>query len=160
MLVVPLVGLGSTVPRLERADGSEPHISLVDPFTAEPDPGTLAELAAFFADVVPFPVRLAGLSEFPGGAPYLSPEPATPFRRIVHELTRRFPELRSTRASFDDAVPHLSVPLREGEDVEALRRALDPFLPVTARAQEAELWRREGDACHTVAHFGFGTSAA
>ena len=160
MLVVPLVGLGSAVPRLDPGTGSEPYISLVDPFTADPDAGTLAELGSFFADVVPFPVRLTGLSEFPGGSPYLPPEPAAPFRRIVHELTRRFPELRSTRASFDEAVPHLNVPLREGEDVEALRRSLDPFLPITTRAQAAELWRCHGDTCHTVAHFGFGTSAA
>lgn len=159
VLVVPLPGLSSVVPRLSQAEGPVPHVTLLDPFALEPDPGTLAELAMFFADVLPFAVRLAGVSQFPGGSTYLTPEPSAPFRRLTSEITRLFPELPRPPASFD-GVPHLTVPRQTGETLEDLQRELDPWLPVTVAADEASLWQVHDDAVRTVGVFPFGTSAA
>ena len=158
LLVVPLAGAGSAVPRLA-GSMPPPHVVLVDPFTLAPEEGTLAELGAFFADVVPFPVHLVGVSQFPSGSAYLTPDPAAPFRRLAHELSRVFADLPPHPTSFED-VPHIPVTLREGEDVAALQHDVEPCLPATTMAREAVLWRRTGDAVETVATFAFATSAA
>lgn len=158
LLVVPLAGVASAVPRLE-TPASVPHVTLVDPFTLPADEGTVAELEMFFADVVPFAVRLVGVSQFPSGSTYLTPEPATPFRRLTHELNRVFPELPRRPASFEDA-PHVPVTLREDETLENLQQELEPWLPATTVAREATLWEYDGHEVRTVAVFPFATSAA
>lgn len=160
VLVVPLPGLADTLPLLAEADGPVPHIGLLDPFPLAPETGTLAELTSFFADVVPFPVTLTGVSQFPGGSAYLTPQPPAPFRHLVHGLSRLFPELPRHRTAFGESVPHLSLPEREGEDLTALQEQLEADLPVTTVAREAALWWREDAETRTLATFAFGTSAA
>jgi hypothetical protein len=157
-LVVPLPGLVRVVPPL--GGGIVPHVPLVEPFAEleDVDAGVLAELRAFFADVVPFPFTLTDITEFPGGSTYLTPEPAAPFRRLTHAVVRLFPEVPRQRGAFD-LVPHLTVPDAAELSLEALREDFAPWLPVTAMAREAALWSRQGDA-RTVATFPFGTSAA
>lgn len=156
--MVPLPGVASAVPRLA-APTALPHVTLVDPFTLTPDEGTVAELEMFFADVVPFAVRLEGVAQFPSGSTYLSPEPTAPFRRLAHELNRVFPELPRHPASFEDA-PHVPVALRDDETLEDLQQEVDPWLPVTTVAREATLWEYDGGEVRTVAVFPFATSAA
>jgi hypothetical protein len=159
-VVVPLPGLISVVPPLGR-EQTVPHVPLLGAF-AEPDDideGVLGELRAYFADVVPFAVRLADVSQFPGGEAYLFPEPAAPFRHLAQGLVRLFPELPPRRDTVD-LVPHLGVALRPGEDLEQLRHDLDPWLPVSTLAREAALWLPEEDGVRTLATFRFGTSAA
>lgn len=160
LLVVPLPGLLSVVPALARGQVT-PHVRLIAPFTAaaDLDEGVLGELRTFFADVVPFQVTLADLTQFPGGSAYLVPEPAAPFRRLTQKLLQLFPEL-PRRREFGEAAPHLEVPLGRGEDLEVLRRDLAPWLPVTVMARVAELWWVEDGQTRTLATFGFGTSAA
>jgi hypothetical protein len=159
LLVVPLPGLVSVVPPLSRG-AVVPHIPLVDPFADPPriDEGVLAELRDYFADVVPFAVRLTELSQYPGGSAYLAPDPTAPFRHLTQGLLRLFPELPRRRPSFE-LVPHLAVELPPGEDLELLREQLDPWLPVATLARQAALWLQD-DGVRTLATFPFGTSAA
>ena len=160
MVVVPLPGLLSVVPPLGRS-ALVPHVPLLDPFAAvsDLDDGVLSELRSYFADVVPFALRLTDLSQFPGGSAYLTPEPAAPFRHLTAGLVRLFPEFARRRGMFD-VVPHLTVQLGPGEDLERLRSDLDPWLPVATLAREAALWWLEEDGVRTLATFPFGTSAA
>jgi hypothetical protein len=160
MVVVPLPGLLSVVPPLGRS-ALVPHVPLLDPFAAvsDLDDGVLSELRSYVADVVPFAVRLTDLSQFPGGSAYLTPEPGAPFRHLTAGLVRLFPEFARRRGMFD-VVPHLTVQLGPGEDLERLQNDLDPWLPVATLAREAALWWLEEDGVRTLATFPFGTSAA
>jgi len=160
LLVVPLPGLVALAPPLG-VGVAVPHVPIVDPFPPadDLDQGVVAELRGYFADVVPFPVRLGALTEFPGGPPYLTPEPPAPFRRLAHGLARLFPELPRPRGTVD-LVPHLTVPAAPGTPVEELRERLEPWLPVTTVAREAALWSWAEDGVRTLATFPFGTTAA
>ena len=160
LLVVPLPGLASVVPPLGRTP-VVPHVSLVEPFAdlADLDEGVVAELQAFFADVVPFGFELKELTQFPGGAAYLTPKPSAPFRHLTLGLRRLFPELPRQRGTFD-LVPHLTVAAGPGQGLDELHADLDPWLPVTTLAREAALWWQSGEGVRTLARFTFGTSAA
>lgn len=160
LLVVPLPGLVSVVPPLGRTP-TVPHVPLLDPFAdvSQLDEGVMAELREFFADVVAFGFELHELSQFPGGAPYLAPKPAAPFRHLTLGLQRLFPELPRQRDTFD-LVPHLTVAAGAGQGLDRLRAELAPWLPVTTLAREAALWWHSGDGVRTLATFPFGTNAA
>lgn len=160
LLVVPLPGLASVVPPLGRAS-QVPHVPLVEPFAdlAALDEGAISELRGFFADVVAFGFDLTELSQFPGGAPYLAPKPAAPFRHLTLGLQRLFPELPRRRGTFD-LVPHMTVALGPGQGLDELHAELAPWLPVTTLAREAALWWQSDEGVRTLATFPFGTSAA
>lgn len=160
LLVVPLPGLLSVMPPLAR-DATVPHVPLAEPFADVDtiDEGVLGELRSYFADVVPFPVRVSEVSQFPGGSAYLAPEPAAPFRHLTQGLARLFPELPRPRGTFD-LVPHVNVEVGPDEDIERLRADLHPWLPVATLAREAALWLRKEGGVRVLATFPFGTSAA
>jgi hypothetical protein len=160
LLVVPLPGLLSVVPPLT-GDTTLPHVPLVEPFADADaiDEGVIGELRSYFADVVPFTVRLSEVSQFPGGSAYLAPEPTAPFRHLTQGLGRLFPELPRRRGTFD-LVPHVNVETGADEDLDRLRADLDPWLPVATLAREGALWLREDGAVRVLATFPFGTSAA
>jgi 2'-5' RNA ligase len=138
------------------------HVTLVVPFVAPEQltDGVVTELAGLFGDVVPFPFELAQASRFPEGPVYLAPDPAAPFRHLVGELGRAFPEHPPYEGRFDGVVPHLTVPLRDGEEMGDLQRLVDDEGPVRALAAEAELLRVDDEGISVVAHFPFGTTAA
>jgi hypothetical protein len=171
-LQIPVPELESVVrPRLERrspglvgggSDDTHAHITLLAPFAAKEDltEGLRSELRELFSDVTAFTFALTSVCEFPGGTVYLAPEPAAPFRALTHELFRRFPEYPPYGGEFDDIVPHLSIPMPDGDDPDQLRFLLNPRLPITARAQEAVLFWYEAGASRTLETFSFGTSAA
>jgi 2'-5' RNA ligase superfamily len=172
VLLVPVPELEFVVrPRVERrtpshlsADPEETHahVTLLGPFATldELTSGVFAELRSFFSDVTPFLFNLTAVREFPGGAAYLSPDPATPFRQLTNELFRRFPEYPPYGRELDDVVPHLSVYLAEDERIDQLRRELAPRLPIRAQAMEASLVWFEPGRFRTLETFPFGTSAA
>ena len=172
LLSLPVPELDTLVrPRLLRrspeevpADRHDPvaHVTLLSPFAdrAELTEGVLAELRWFFADVTPFTFTLMSLNRFPSGTVYLAPSPPAPFRQLTLELARRFPEYPPYGGAFDDVVPHLSIPVAEGEDLEDLGLELEPLLPLTAHAREAALYWWEPGSCGTIETFPFGTTAA
>jgi 2'-5' RNA ligase superfamily len=139
-----------------------PHVTLLAPFAPRDrlTDGVVTELADLFADVVPFPFELARASRFPDGAAYLAPDPAAPFRNLVTELGRAFPEYPPYEGRFDEVVPHVTVPLNDGEVVEDLQRIVDHHGPVRALAAEAQLVWVDSEGVDVVAHFPFGTAAA
>ena len=172
LVTIPVPDLEAVVrARLERSapravpddlDDTVAHITLLGPFVTLSDltDGVLDELERFFADVTPFEFALTGIHQFPGGTVYLSPSPAAPFRHLTHELSRLFPEHPPYGGAFDEVIPHLSVPIPEGETVEALEFELAPRFPLTTHAREAALFWWEPGASRTLATFPFGTSAA
>lgn len=172
LLLVPVPELEFVVrPRLERRSPEQQpldedeviaHITLLGPFADLDaiDEGLISELGSFFADVVPFGFQLTGISAFPGGMTYLSPEPAAPFRQLTHELMRRFPEYPPYGGEFSDVIPHLTVPMPAGEDVEQLRFEVGPRLPINAHAREAALYWWDPHHPRTLETFPFGTTAA
>jgi len=172
LLLIPVPELEFVVrPRLERRfpeqlpldqDELIAYITLLGPFADLDaiDDGLVAELQSFFSDVLPFGFSLTGISVFPGGTTYLSPEPAAPFRQLTHELMRRFPEYPPYGGEFSDVIPHLTVPIPAGEDAEQLRFEVGPRLPISAHAREARLYWWEPHHHRTLETFTFGTAAA
>lgn len=146
---------------LPAEDGSAAHITLLAPFMSpeDADEGVLAELTRFFGEVTAFAFELTTVTQFPGGTVYLTPEPPEVFRRLTIGLHRLFPEFPPYGGVFDDVVPHLSVPMPPEEDVGTLRSALHRRLPISAHATEARLVHIT-ERMHTLARFGFGTTAA
>jgi hypothetical protein len=145
-LVLPVPELEATVPGA--------HIVLLAPFleVAAVEPGVVAELREFFADLTPFAYVLNEVVEFPEGRRYLPPQPVGVFRRITHSLRHTFPEVVGPATSLETVVPHLSLP--EGIEVPT---------PLEVHAREALLVHDTsplGPRTTTLATFRFGTSAA
>ena len=138
------------------------HLTLLAPFAPRDEltDGVVTELDGLFADVVPFPFELSRASRFPEGPAYLAPDPPAPFRHLVNELGRAFPEYPPYEGRFDEVVPHVTVPLRNGEGLDDLQRLVDDHGPVRALAAEAQLVWVDGEGVEVVAHFPFGTTAA
>ena len=160
--VILPVGVADRMVR-ERRLGARAHITLLAPFVPEGelDHGVLAELGRFFADVTPFEVRMAQVCAFPSGLVYLAPEPAAVLRRLTHELHRLFPEFPPYGGAFDEVVPHLTVPLLDGEDTAALGTALAAGLPMLEWLTRAELVLGTSEVIHeTLATFPFASTAA
>ncbi len=143
-------------------DDTVAHITLLGPFVdlSHLTEGVLDELERFFGDVTAFDFQLTGIHTFPGGTVYLSPSPAAPFRHLTHELSRLFPEHPPYDGAFDDVVPHLTVPVPDGESTESLEFELGSRFPISTYAREAALFWWEPGASRTIATFPFGTSAA
>ncbi|HET7682040.1 MAG TPA: 2'-5' RNA ligase family protein [Marmoricola sp.] len=146
-----MTGLVLMVPEA-RAITPHAHITLLAPFgrDASPGAGELEEAAEFFAEQPPFDFRLTGVSTFPSGTRYLSPEPATRFSRLTHALHRLFPEYPPYAGEFELVVPHLTIP----DD------AVVGPLPILGHARSATLLHADHGAFTELASFPFGASAA
>ena len=158
-----LVQAASGAPRRLPGFQSVPaHITLLAPFLPEDrlDDGTWDVLGRFFADITPFTFELTDVCEFPDGLTYLSPEPAATFRLLTAQLHKLFPEFPPYGGAFDEIVPHLTVPLSEGEDVAALSAALAPGLPLSVRAASASVFVSDEEGTRVLGQLPFGTSAA
>ena len=142
------------------------HVTLIAPFVepGELTDGHLAELGTLFSDVVPFSFALAETCAFPDGRVYLAPEPASPFRQLTHALARAFPEYPPYEGRFETVVPHVTVPLLEGEDLDDVARLVAErgLRHGTGRgyAQEAQLLAVGDDELRVLAEFPFGMTAA
>lgn len=148
--------------RIPRDRSPAAHIALIAPFLPldRIDDGVLAELERCFAGLTSFGYTLTEVCEFPDGVVYLSPEPAAPFRRLTLELHRLFPEASPHGVTFDDVVPHLTVPMPPDEIAEDLRAQLAHTLPLTAHAVEASLVHVAEEDIHVIATLPFGIDAA
>jgi len=149
-----LVDSASAGPRRLPGFGAVPaHITLLAPFLPEGqlDDSTWETLGQFFADITPFGFELTDVCEFPSAAT---------FRRLTSELHKLFPEFPPYGGAFDDIVPHLTVPLADGEDVTALTAALTPSLPLSVHAAAAAVFVTDDDGTRVLGTLPFGTSAA
>ncbi len=158
-LVIPVAAADWLV--LGRAPAGA-HVPLLVPFLprAELTEGLVAELAVLFADVVPFSFDLDQVCAFPSGEVYLAPHPPTPFRQLTTELARRFPTLAPSVGQFPDVVPHVSVPLVDGESLSDVERRVRDHGPLQGVATEVRLVRLDEELAEVVAAFPFGTAAA
>jgi hypothetical protein len=154
-LVVPVVAADWLV--RDRA-GLPAHVPLLAPFIPRSavTEGLLGELGALFSDVVPFSFDLDEVCAFPSGEVYLAPHPPSPFRQLAAQLARRFPRPPSAVGRFSDVVPHVSVPLVDGETLSDVARRVRAHGPLQELATEARL---VADA-EVLAVFPFGTAAA
>jgi hypothetical protein len=173
---LPITGVVIPVPEADRflqSASGEPrrlpgvgtvpaHITLLAPFLPEGqlDDSTWETLGEFFADITPFSFELTDVCEFPSGVTYLAPEPAATFRRLTSELHKLFPEFPPYGGAFDDIVPHLTVPLADGEDFAGLARTLGPGLPLQVHAATAAVFVTDEDGTRVLGSLPFGTSAA
>jgi hypothetical protein len=138
------------------------HVTLLNPFAppAALTDGVVGELAALFADVVPFSFTLDEVCTFPTGTVYLAPDPSAPFRQLTAELARRFPEYPPYCGGFDEIVPHVAIPSDEETALRATRARLAGHGSVVCHASEAQLVLVGDGSQEVVATFGFGLVAA
>jgi hypothetical protein len=73
---------------------------------------------------------------------------------------RRFPEHPPYQGQFTDIVPHLTVPLLDGESLADVEQRVGAHGPVRAQATEARLLWVSDAGYEVVAVFPFGTTAA
>ena len=116
--------------------GVPPHVTLLVP--SPHDEEAIAEALAPFG---PFDVAFVRVDRFPGTL-WLAPEPVESFRSMIETLVARFPEHPPYGGVFGDAVPHLTV---AQEELAAAAAALEPALPVRARAEGALLLEQVRD---------------
>ncbi len=168
-LVVPVPSMDWLVlDRRPATDGLRvpAHVTVIAPFVPpdEISDGHLGELETLFSDVVPFSFTLDQTAEFPEGIVYLAPEPATPFRQLTHALARAFPEYPPYEGRFETVVPHVTVPVLDGESAEDVERLVEAHRAehgsVRVYAQEAQLLVVRGNDLTVRADFPFGMAAA
>ncbi|MCW2543550.1 MAG: hypothetical protein JWM40_1102 [Frankiales bacterium] len=125
------------------APGMPAHVTLLYPFTSEPDAGVLAELAFFFSGIDGFPLTFGSIAEFPEVV-YLAPDQVTECQELTAALARRWPDFPPYGGLFEEVVPHLTVVNSPDGDLRSrARAAVETELPVASRASEASLWVRE-----------------
>ena len=114
--------------------GVPPHVTLLIPAPADVD-GAAEALGPFGA----FDVRFARLDRFPGTL-WLAPEPGGPFVAMTEALAARFPEHAPYEGAFEGITPHLTV--AQGEDLDEAATAVEPQLPLRARASSVVLFEQ------------------
>jgi 2'-5' RNA ligase len=114
--------------------GVPPHVTLLIPAPPDVDRATAA-LASFG----PFEVSFARFGRFPD-ALWLAPEPDEPFVAMTEALLSRFPDHKPYGGDFAEITPHLTV--AQGEELSEAEAALEPLLPLRARASSVVLFER------------------
>ena len=142
------------------------HVTLLSPFVPpdEVSDGLVSELSSLFGDVVAFSFVLDEVCAFPDGTVYLAPEPSSPFRQLTHALARAFPEYPPYEGRFETVVPHVTVPLLDGETADDVERILtahhEQQRTPRAYAQEAQLLLVGKNELRVLHEFPFGMAAA
>ena len=117
-------------------------------------------LRAFFAARRPLEFDLVRLDEFPGLVAYAAPEPEEELRATMRALWALFPEYPPYGRPGSDPPPHATL-AQLGDDPdsvrEAVRRRVEPLLPVQCVAREAALFEEyEPDRCRVRETLPFG----
>ena len=129
------------------AQGVPAHVTLLYPFMPPDRLGedVRAEVARLIAGQAAFPFTLARVERWPDVV-WLAPEPDAPFRRLIDELARAFPDYPPYGGVHAEVVPHLTVAQdpRPGY-LEAAEHALPALLPIRDVAREAWLIAHAAD---------------
>jgi 2'-5' RNA ligase len=120
----------------------------------------LETLRGFFEARRPLAFDLVRLDEFPGLVVYAAPEPEDELRATMRALWALFPDYPPYREPGGDPPPHATL-AQLGDDPdavrEAVRRRVEPLLPVRCVAREASLFEEyEPDRCRVRETFPFG----
>ncbi len=139
------------------AQGVPAHITVVYPF--RPDGPALdaavKELRSLFANIAPMRFTLAHVGAFPG-VTWLAPEPAYPFRQLIEDLSRMFPDCQPYGGTFKNPIPHLTVIVRSQDngDYHAVHDQFvleaDECLPIESEIREVLLLVQGPDSLWTT----------
>jgi 2'-5' RNA ligase len=118
------------------------------------------KLREFFAARRPLEFDLVRVEEFPGLVMYAAPEPEDELRATMRALWTLYPEYPPYREPGGDPPPHATL-AQLGDDPDAVREAVrkrvEPLLPVRCVAREASLFEEyEPDSCRVRETFPFG----
>ncbi len=167
-LVVPVPAAEDAVGRWRAAydrwakKGVPAHVTVQGPFLPPErvDDQVLARLEALLRDAGSRPFSLTAARRLPGIV-YLAPESDEPFARLTQLLAREWPELPGYGGGIRSVGRyHLTVartlsPLT----ARAAARAIQPFLPIAARTEEALLFAVDSDERVTrVGRFAIGSA--
>src|SRR5687767_6177654 len=119
--------------------GVPAHVTILVPFVPsdELSAEVRAALVRVAAETAPFEARFARVERFPD-AVWLAPEPAAPFREMTQRMETAFPDHPPYEGIHAEVVPHLTIGLGAGADLDRLERvarACPPFR-TTVRAIE------------------------
>lgn len=137
--------------------GVPAHITVLYPFLVPGalDEATIDELRAIFAGVPPFPFTLGSVARFPDVV-YLAPQPTEPFSRLTAAIATRWSQTPPYGGIYHEIIPHLTVAhTAKTSVVEAIRRELEPNLPIACVAREAWLMANRGDNWVVEGQFPF-----
>lgn len=127
--------------RQPEAGAAVAHVSIARVVVEEERiPCSLVEqFAAACAGFGPFPFEFEKVSVFTGGVVHLLPTRTEPFCALSHVFDSMSP-VQGATVEPSPGVPHLTVAyLKSIQDLDALRREIEPHLPVKGEALEAHL---------------------
>jgi 2'-5' RNA ligase len=143
-------------------EGIPLSLTLLAPFVPRDELGEehLETLCEFFAVRRPLEFDLVRLAEFPGLVVYAAPEPEEELRATMRALWALFPDYPPYGEPGSDPPPHATL-AQLGDDPEAVREAVrrrvEPLLPVHCVAGEAALFEEyEPDRCRVRETLRFG----
>lgn len=128
--------------------GIPAHITVLFPFVqaGQVGPELLTRLTALFRGVAGFGFRLGRTDWFGEDVLWLGPEPDAPFRDLTGLVCQEFPGSSPYEGKFTEVVPHLTIGHgRPLADLREAERAVQPSLPVKARATSVSLYTRPAD---------------
>jgi 2'-5' RNA ligase len=120
--------------------GVPAHVTLLYPFVPPErlDDEIEAKLGAIIGQAEPFEFVLGRTERFPELL-YLAPEPPKPFVQLTEAIAAAWPEHPPYEGVHDVVIPHLTVAGAEDRVLDEIAKALEPELPIEARASEAVL---------------------
>ena len=127
--------------------GMPAHVTLLYPFVpaAQLDASVEERLAVVVRREDPFDFVLRRIARFDEQLLYLPPEPAEPFLRLTEAIAAEWPEHPPYEGIHETVVPHLTVAHAEEAVLDGIGQALEPKLPIDARAHEASLFEEGED---------------
>ncbi len=167
-LIVPIPEaepvVGEYRDRLDRSAswGVPAHVTVLFPFLppAAVDEKVHAAVTQIAARVPAFFLSFDRVGWFGERVLWLAPDPPDPFHVLTAALTARFPGVRPYEGQFAEVVPHLTIGHdRPAAELTAAARAVEPHLPIRARATTLRLitGRSEpGAAWSSLADFALG----
>src|SRR5919197_629007 len=120
--------------------GVPAHVTLLYPFVPPErlDDEIEAKLGAIIRRAEPFEFVLGRTERFPELL-YLAPERREPFLHLTEAIAGAWPEPPPYEGVHDFVIPHLTVAGAEERVLDEIAKALEPELPIEARASEALL---------------------
>ena len=128
--------------------GVPAHVTVLFPFlaTSELTPAVRRRLAGICRQVRPFDVRFEDAGRFPSVL-WLAPSPAGPFIDLTERVAAAFPDHPPYEGAHADIVPHLTLAIGAGPEIDRLERKV-------ARAGVA--FRRRVQAVEVIAEDATG----
>jgi 2'-5' RNA ligase len=141
------VSYSSARPTMALSELVPPHVTVLVPWLAEPQPDKVRRLEEALAPIQPFDLSFSTAGQFDNGTTWLRPEPFDQVRDLVRTVIDTFPECPPYGGEHPDPHPHLTISssAQGGDQVLAeVRAALTAEKLPTVRLDDLTIWR-EGD---------------